>query len=86
MSYGFRLEVYELQIGSHIVGRANYQLHVASRMPTVTAAKKGKEEGREADPGRDAVKCHIWHLCRQSLPIIKESGQVSRYCGKITLG
>lgn len=54
-------------------------------MPTVTAAKKGKEE-YEADPGRDAVKYHIWHLCRQSLPVIKESGQASRYCGKVTLG
>lgn len=55
-------------------------------MPTVTAAKRRREEGYEAEPGRDAIKCHIRHLCRQSLPIIKESGQTSRHYGKVTLG
>lgn len=85
-SYGFRLEVYELWSGSQTVWRSDYQLHEVSRVPTVTAAKRRKEEGYEAEPGRDAVKCHIRYLCKQSLPIIKESGQVSRHCRKVTLG
>lgn len=45
LSYGFRREVYELWRGSRTVWRSNYQLHEARRVPTVTAAKRGKEEG-----------------------------------------
>lgn len=86
LSYGFRREVYELRRGSWTVWRSNYQLHEASRVPTVTATKRGKEEGGQAEPGRDAFKYHIWHLCRRSLPVSRESGQASRHYGKVALG
>lgn len=82
LSYGFRQEVYELRRGSRTVWRSNYQLHEASRVPTVTAAKRGKKEGGQAEPGRDAFKYHIWHLCRRSLPVSRESGQAWGIVGR----